>query len=211
MPDPLGIYVPFPIETEFLLKKLKAMRRAWDNELTADHFKLFSGLCTELRHMRFISIKRLYPKNLYTNLSLHNLTDGSKEATCILTYLEDQITLKLIYGRCRVASITDTKVSKLKTPSRSLRSWPPKSNRENLTRNQKIVLLKTFLNSTAIDAVSSQKVTRVCCQQAAGILENSPMDQWRHVRGIKNPACINTQRMSIGGFRVLKQICMAPD
>ena len=102
------------------------MGRAWDNELTADHFKLFSGWCTELRHMRFISIERLYPKNLYTNLSLHNLRDGSKEATCILTYLEDQITLKLIYGRCRLASITDTKVSKLKTPSRSLRSWPPK-------------------------------------------------------------------------------------
>ena len=37
--------------------------------------------------------------------------------------------------------------------------------------------------------------------RAAEILENSSIDQWRHVRGIENPADIGTRGMSIEGLK----------
>ena len=37
--------------------------------------------------------------------------------------------------------------------------------------------------------------------RAAEILENSSMDQWRHVKGVENPADIGTREMSIEGLR----------
>ena len=37
--------------------------------------------------------------------------------------------------------------------------------------------------------------------RAAEILESSSMDQWRHVKGIENPADIGTRGMSIGGLK----------
>ena len=37
--------------------------------------------------------------------------------------------------------------------------------------------------------------------RAAEILENSSMDQWRHVKGFENPADIGTRGMSIGGLK----------
>ena len=51
--DPLGICSPFTIRMRFLLKSiLAAMGQAWDKELSAEHLKLFSGWCSELREIR---------------------------------------------------------------------------------------------------------------------------------------------------------------
>ena len=37
--------------------------------------------------------------------------------------------------------------------------------------------------------------------RAAEVLENSWMDQWRHVKGVENPADIGTRGMSIEGLK----------
>ena len=60
---------------------------AWDNELSAEHSKLFSDWCSELREIRTMSINRLYFENGYLNLKLHIFTDASEEAKCIVAYL----------------------------------------------------------------------------------------------------------------------------
>ena len=41
------------------------MGQAWDKELSAEHSKLFSDWCSELREIRRMSINRLFFKNLY--------------------------------------------------------------------------------------------------------------------------------------------------
>ena len=49
--------------------------------------------------------------------------------------------------------------------------------------------------------------------RAAEILENSSIDQWRHVKGVENPADIGTPGMFIEGpqgVRMAKQAGMAP-
>ena len=58
--DPLGICSPFTIRMRFLLKSIwAAMGQAWDKDLSAEHSKLFSDWCSELREIRTVSINRL--------------------------------------------------------------------------------------------------------------------------------------------------------
>ena len=100
----------------FLLKSIwAATGQVWDKELSAEHSKLFSDWCSELREIRTTSKNRLYFENGCTNLRLHIFTDASEEAMCIVAYLQDQATLKLTYviGKCRVAPIRHMTVPKL--------------------------------------------------------------------------------------------------
>ena len=58
--DPLGTCSPFTIRMLFLLKSIWAsMGQAWDKELSAEHSKLFSDWCSELREISAMSINRL--------------------------------------------------------------------------------------------------------------------------------------------------------
>ena len=114
--DPLGICSPFTIRMRFLLKSIWAsMGQAWVKELSADHSKLFSDWCSELREIRTMSINRFYFENGCTNLKLHIFTDASEEAMCIVAYLPDKTTLKLTYiiGKCCVAPIRHMTIPKL--------------------------------------------------------------------------------------------------
>ena len=114
--DPLGICSPFTIRMRFLLKSIwAAMGQASDKELSAEHSKLFSDWCSELREIRTMSINRLDFENGCTNLRLHIFTDASEEAMCIVAFLQDEATLKLTYvtGKCRVAPIRHMTVPKL--------------------------------------------------------------------------------------------------
>ena len=62
--DPLGVCSPFTIRMRFLLKSIwAAMGQAWDKELSAEHSKLLSDCCFELREIRTMSINRLYFEN----------------------------------------------------------------------------------------------------------------------------------------------------
>ena len=59
--DPLGICLPFTLGMRFLLKSTwVAMGQAWDKELLAEHSKLFSEWCSELREIRTMPINRLF-------------------------------------------------------------------------------------------------------------------------------------------------------
>ena len=103
--DPLGICSPFTIRMRLLLKSIwAAMGQTWAKELSAEHSKLFSNWCSEMREIGTMSVNRLYFENACTNLRLHIFTDASEEAMCIVTYLQDDATLKLTYiiGKCRV-------------------------------------------------------------------------------------------------------------
>ena len=58
--DPFGICSPFTIRMRFLLRSIwAAMGQEWDKELSAEHSKLFSDWCSELREIRTMSINRL--------------------------------------------------------------------------------------------------------------------------------------------------------
>ena len=203
--DPLGICSHFTIRLRFLLKSIwTAMGRAWDKDLSVEHSKLFSNWCSELREIRTMSINRLYFENGCTNLRLHNFTDASEEAMCIVAYLQDIATLKLTYvvGKCRVAPIRHMTIPKLELQA----AVYGVQLRKQILKKHDVRIDKIYHwtdSSTVLQWLQAayKKQQVFVANRAAEILENSSMDQWRHVKGVENPADIGTRGMSIEGLK----------
>ena len=203
--DPLGICSPFTIRMRFLLKSIwAAIGQAWDKLLTAEHSKQFSDWCSELREMRTMSINRLYFENGCTNLRLHVFTDASEEAMCIVAYLQDEATLKLTYviGKCRVAPIRHMTIPKLELQAAVYGVLL----RKQILNEHDVKIDKIFHwtdSSTVLHWLQAahKKQPVFVANRAAEVLENSLMGQWRHVKGVENPADIGTRGMSIEGLK----------
>ena len=203
--DPFGICSPFTIRMRFLLKSIWAsMGQAWDKELSAEHSKLFSDWCSELREIRTMSINRLYFENGSTNLRLQIFTDASEEAMCIVSYLQDIATLKLAYvvGKCRVAPIRHMTIPKLELQAAVYGIRLRKQILNEL--DVRIDKIYHWTNSSTVLQLlqaAHKKQQVFVANRAAEILQNSSMDQWRHVKGVENTADIGTREMSIEGLK----------
>ena len=183
------------------------MGQAWDKELPAEHSKLFSDWYSELREIRTMSINRLYFENGCTNFRLHIFTDAYEEAMCIVAYLQDEATLKLTYviGKCRVAPIRHMSIPKLELQAAvygvRLRKQILK---EHDVRIDKIYHWTDSSTVLQLLQAARKKQQVFVANRAAEIPENSSMNQWRHVKGVENPADIGTRGMFIEG---LKESC----
>ena len=133
-------------------------------------------------------------------MRLHIFTDASEEAMCIVAYLKDEATLKLIYviGKCRVAPIRHMTVPKLELQAvvYGVRL------RKQILNEHDVKIDKIYHwtdSSTVLQWLQAahKKQQVFVANRAAEILENSSMDQWRHVKGVENPADIGTRGMSI--------------
>ena len=132
-------------------------------------------------------------------MKLHIFTDASGEM-CIVAYLQDKTTLKLTYviGKCRVSIIRRTTIpkSKLQVPVCGFRL------RRQILRDHDVEIDKIYHwtdSSTVLQWLRSahKKQQVFLANKAVEILENSSMDQWRHVKGTENPADIDKRGMSI--------------
>ena len=166
--DPIGIY----IRKRFILKSIwAAMEEAWDKELSAEHSKLFSAWCSELKEIRTMSLNRHYFENGCSNLTLHIFTDASEEAMCIVTYLQDEATLRFTYviEKCRVAPIRHMTIPKLELQvvvyGVHLRKQILS---EHDVRIEKNLSLDQLINSATVAASSTQETTSVRCEQRRG-------------------------------------------
>ena len=175
-----------------------------NKELSAEHSKLFNDWCSELRELRTMSINRLYFENGCTILRLHIFTDASEEAMCKLEYLQDEATLKLTFviGKCRVAPIRHTTIPKLE-----LQAAVYGVRLRNQILRKHVVKIDTIYlcadSSTVLQWLHSvhKKQQVFIVNRAAEILENFSMNQWGHIKGIENPADIDTRGMSIEGIK----------
>ena len=127
-----------------------------------------------------------------------------REAMCIVAHLQDEATLKLTYviGKCCVAPITHMTIPKLELQAAvyGVRLRKQILN-EHDARIDKIYHWTD--SSTVLHGLQAahKKQQVFVSNRAAEILENSSMDQWRHVKGVKNPADIETRGMSIEGLK----------
>ena len=151
-----------------------------------------------------MSINRLYFENGCTNPRLHIFTDASEKAMCIVAYLQDIATLKLTYvvGKCRVAPIRHMTIPKLELQAAVYGGRLRKQILNELdVRIDKIYHWND--SSTVLEWLQAahKKQQVFVANRAAEILENSSIDQWRHVKGVENPADIGTRGMSVEGLR----------
>ncbi|XP_075248374.1 uncharacterized protein LOC142341333 [Convolutriloba macropyga] len=130
-------------------------------------------------------------------------TDASEVTMCIVAYPQVQATLKLTYVmfyylKCRVAPTRHTTILKLRHQAAvygvRLRRQILREHDVNLDK----IYHWTDSSTVLLWLQSAHKKQHVfVANKAAEILENSSMDQWRHLKGIENPADIGTRGMSI--------------
>ena len=151
-----------------------------------------------------MSINLLYFENECSNLRLNIFTDASEEAMCIVAYLQDEATLRLIYviGKCRVAPIRHMTIPKLELQAAVYGVLL----RMQILSEHDVSIDKIYHwtdSSTVLQWLQAahKKQHVFVANRAAKILENSSMDQWRHVKGVENPADIGTRGMSTEGLK----------
>ena len=100
-------------------KRLGSNGTSREKDLSAEHSKLFSDWCSELREEKTMSKNQHYFRKGCTNLGLHIFTDASEKAMCFVAYLQGEAMLKLTYviGKCCVAPIRSTMILKLELPA----------------------------------------------------------------------------------------------
>ena len=126
-------------------------------------------------------------------MRLHIFTDTSEEAMYIVAYLQDKGTLKLTFaiGKCRVAPLRHMTIPKLELQAAVYGVRLRKQILANI--NDKIY---HWTNSTTVLQwlqAADKKQQMFVANRADEILENSSMEQLRHVKGVENPADIGTR------------------
>ena len=123
---------------------------------------------------------------------------------CIVAYLRDEATLKLthVIGKRRVAPNGHMTIPKLELQAAV---YEVRFRKQILSEHDvKIDKIYHWTDSSAVLQwlqAAHKKQQVFVANRAAEILENSSMDQWRHVKGVENSADIGTRGMSIEGLK----------
>ena len=105
-------------------------------------------------------------------------------------------------GKCRVAPIRHMTIPKLELQAAvyGIRLRKQILNEHDVKIDN--IFHWTDLSTVLLWLQAAHKKQQVfVANRAAEILENSSMDQWRQVKGVKNPADIGTRGMSIEGLK----------
>ena len=148
------------------------------------------------------SLFRKYFSNSPKNVQIHIFSDASLEAMCIVAYfrgeLEEGIEVSFVLGNCRIVPIKQLFFPRLELQSvlYSARMRKLIIQEHDLPMNGVIhwtdsVTVLQWLNS------ADKKQNVFVANRAAEFLENSTIDEWKHIRGELNPSDIGTRGITI--------------
>ena len=200
--DPMGIFAPFTMRMRMLLKGIWIrFGQSWDERIDAEDKKTFIEWVTEKQwvteKIKQTSLHRKFFSNFLKNVQLNIFNDTSLEAMCIVAYFrgetEDGIEVSFVLGKCRIAPIKQLSIPRLELQAalysvrlRKLIIQEHDLPISSVTHWTDSVTVLQWLNSA--DKRQNVFVT----DRAAEILENSTIDEWKHIQGELNPSDIGT-------------------
>ena len=202
--DPLGIASPFTIRMRLLLKSIwKENGQLWDKELNEEKRHAVEKWASEMIQVNQMVLKRTYYFESGVNkVDLHSFSDASLEAMCMVAYFRKQETgeVAFVIGKCRVAPIRNMTVAELEMQAAVF------GVRLLILEEHDIEVDQTvhWTDSTTVLQwlhASNNKQPVFVANRVAEILENSTIDQWRHVEGKMNPADIGTRGMTVEALK----------
>ena len=139
-----------------------------------------------------------YPKNV----QLHIFSDASLEAMCIVACFrgetEEGIEVSFVVGKCRIATIKQLSIPRLELQAvlysvrlRKLIIQEHDLPINSFTHWTDSVTVLQWLNS------ADKRQNVFVANRAADILENSTIDEWKHIRGELNTSDIGTRGITI--------------
>ena len=203
--DPLGTVSPFTIRMRLLLKSIwKENGQSWDKELNEENRQEFNKWASEMIHVNKMALKRTYFESGVNKVDLHIFSDALLEAMCMVAYLRKQESgeVAFVIGKCRVAPIRNMTVAKLEMQAAvfGVRLRELILEEHDIEIDQ---IVHWTVSTTVLQWLhaSNNKQPVFVANRVAEILENSTIDQWRHVEGKLNPADIGTRGMTVEALK----------
>ena len=155
-------------------------------------------------HVNQMGLKSTYFESGVNKVDLHVFSDASLEARCMVTYLrkQDNGEVNFVIGKCRVAPIRNMTMVKLEMQAAVFGVRL----RELILEEHDIEVdrIVHWTDSTTVLHwlhASNNKQPVFVANRVAEILENSNIDQWRHVGGKMNAADIGTRGLTVEALK----------
>ena len=203
--DPLGIVSPFTIRMRLLLKSIwKENGQSWDKELNEENRHASKKWASEMIRVNQMVLNRTYFESGVNKVDLHIFSDASLEAMCMVAYLRKQEKgeVAFVIGKCTVAPIRNMTVAKLEMQAAVFGVRLRELILEE--HDNEVDQIVHWTDSTTVLQwlhASNNKQPVFVANRVAEILENSTIDQWRHVEGKMNPADIETRGMTVEALK----------
>ena len=201
--DPLGLFAPFTMRMRILLKTIWAKSgQQWDDKSEEEDAQQFLDWVKELAELKNMPLERRYFDKRYKKMDLHIFSDASLESMCIVAYLraedDDGVELSFVIGKCRIAPMKQQTIPKLELQAalysvrlRQLISADHDIQIQTVTHWTDSMTVLQWLHS----AHKRQQV--FVANRVGEILDQSTVDEWRHVKGTMNPADIGTRGVTV--------------
>ena len=205
--DPLGLFAPFTMRMRMLLKTIWAKTgQQWDQEIDIDDQTVFLTWANELNQLPSSPLRRRYFMSQFDKVDLHIFSDASLESMCIVAYIRaltpSGTEVSFVTGKCRIAPMKQQTIPKLELQaalySVRLRQLIEKEHdikMDSVTHWTDSMTVLRWLHA----AHKKQQV--FVANRVGEILDQSTVDEWRHVKGSMNPADIGTRGVTLEQLR----------
>ena len=192
--DPLGFLSPVILGPKILLQEIWRIGLDWDETIPPDTIRPWKEWTNELEALGRLSIPRSYSRSPGDNLSLHIFSDASEVGYGAVAYLRfkegDQFKTAFVVSKSLV------------TPNRRSRTIPELELQSAVIgfRLSKLIGIELRLPISSVTFWTDSQVvllwlnSRTCrlktfvANRVGELLDESELQQWRHVPGTMNPA-----------------------
>ncbi|XP_036146040.1 uncharacterized protein LOC118646695 [Monomorium pharaonis] len=193
--DPLGWVTPIIVSSKIFMQQLWRARIGWDEQIPDDLFHNWSRLYTRLSHLNNLHLSRWTGITAETSqVELHGFADASTLAYAAAVYLKvtsatGQITISLLAGKSKIASISPLTVPRLELSAALLLTRLTNFVQRSLPIEP--VSVTCWMDSTIVLAWIRSHPSRwkvFVANRVHEIQSGLPDAEWRHVPTQENPA-----------------------
>ena len=201
--DPMGIFASFTMRMRILLERIWIrFSQSWDEKTADDDKQVFLEWVTEMQTFRNTSLPRNYFLDSPKNIQLHIFSDAYLEAMCIVAYfrgeVNDGVEVSFVLDKSRIAPIKQLSIPRSEFQAavysvrlRTLIAQEHDLQIDSVTHWTHSVTVLQWLHS------ADKRQNVFVANRAAEILENSTIDEWKHVKGEFNPSDIGTRGITV--------------
>ena len=197
--DPLGVISPSTLKAKLLFQDLCCLKMNWDDELSAEHKRIWTKWLNDLRDTDSVIINRYYfinAQEIIDSCELHGFADASTKAmgACIYAVYSTKIGTSsvLITGKSRVAPLKKISIPRLELTAAEVLSKLMDNVSRSLETCIKINEKHCWTDSlnTLYWIHTDKEMKQFVDNRVNKIRSLTSRDMWKHLPGVDNPADI---------------------
>ena len=205
--DPLGIVSPFLLPAKLLLQELCRQKVGWDEKIQDTLEQQWKCWLDTLDGISKLSIERCFiPAALERpcKAELHHFSDASEQGYGVVSYVRvtdarGVISCNIAMGKSRVTPLKTVSIPRLE-----LTAATTAVKLDKMLKNELSIPLDRSVFWTDSTAVlqylrnDDKRFQTFVANRISLIHDNTTVDQWRHIEGVKNPADYASRGLRVG-------------